>query len=196
MVHGEKLDGIDDDLPDAYLFKLEMVPNWSKNIVSLLTIGNIHNQPPQKVEETRLYSMLAGRLYKYKQDNVLSLCIEPKDQYLYIQYAHIVVGNVHFSKKQRLREIKYFGVYWPPQMRADVHKWVSSCERYKQNPPIPYATLFQVQINPKWGQHILNYLQKRKIQETMNKQRRRALEIEAMDFTIISQQLYKIGKDL
>ena len=28
MVHGEKPDGIDDDLPDAYLFKLKMVPKW------------------------------------------------------------------------------------------------------------------------------------------------------------------------
>ena len=41
IIYGEKSTGFDDDLPDAYLFQLEMVPKWSENIVSLLTIGNI-----------------------------------------------------------------------------------------------------------------------------------------------------------
>ena len=101
---------------------------------------------------------MARRLYKYQQEKVLSLCIEPKDQYLYLQYAHIAVGNVHFSKEQTLRRLKHFGLYWP-HMRADVHTWVTSCEKCKQNPPLSFATLFQVQISPKWGQHIVNYLQ-------------------------------------
>ena len=79
MVHGEKPTRIDDDLLDAYLFKLEMVPKWLENIVSLLTIGNIHNQPPQKVEEIRLYALLARRFYKSQQDKVLSLCIKLED---------------------------------------------------------------------------------------------------------------------
>ena len=46
MIHGEKPRGINDYLPNSYLFQLEMVLKWSENIVSLLTIGNIHNQPP------------------------------------------------------------------------------------------------------------------------------------------------------
>ena len=157
MIHREKPTRINDDLPDAYLFQLEMVPKWSENIVSLLTIGNIQDQPPLQVEQTRLYALLVGRLYKSQKDKVLSLCIEPKDQYYYLQYAHVAVGNIHFSTEQTMRRLKYFGVYWP-QMRANVHSWVSSCEKCKQNPPLPYATLFQVQINPRWGQHIVNYL--------------------------------------
>ena len=168
MIHGKKPMGIDDDLPDAYLFNAEMVPKWSKNIVSLMSIGNIQKQPPQKVKQTRLYALLAGRLYKTQKNKILSLCIEPDDQYYYLQYAHIAVGNVHFSREQTLRRLKHFGVYWP-QMKADVHTLVTSCERCKQNPPLPYATLFQVQVNPKWGQHIVNYLQNRQFPEIMNK---------------------------
>ena len=99
MIHKEKPIGIDNDLPNAYLFQMEMVPKWSENIVSLLTIGNIHEQPPQRVEQMRLYALLARRLYKSQKDKVLSLCIEPKDQSYYLQYAHIAVGNVHFLKE-------------------------------------------------------------------------------------------------
>ena len=120
MIHGEKPVGIDNDLPNAYLFKLEMVPKWSENIVSLLTIGNIHNQVPQQIEQTRLYALLVDRLYKSQRDKVLSLCIDPEDQYYYLQYAHIAVGSIHFSKEQTVRRLKHLGVYWP-QMRRDVH---------------------------------------------------------------------------
>ena len=138
--------------------------------------------------------LAAGRLYKSQRDKVLSLCIEPKYQYYYLQYAYIAVGNIHFSKEQTLRRLKNFGVYWP-QMRVGVHTWVSSCKRCKQNPPLPYATLFQVQVNPKWGQDIVNYLQNQQFPKTMNKQRRKAIKMEALDFTIIGNQLYKKGQD-
>ena len=32
--------GVPDD--NAYLFNVEMVPKWSKDIVPMLTIGNLH----------------------------------------------------------------------------------------------------------------------------------------------------------
>ena len=33
--------GVPDDFLDAYLFSVEMVPEWSKDIVPMLTIGNL-----------------------------------------------------------------------------------------------------------------------------------------------------------
>ena len=66
---------------------------------------------------------------------------------------------------------------------------------YRQNPPLPYTTLFQVQINPRWRQHIVNYLQNRQFPQTMKKQKRKTIGIEALDFTIIGNQLYRRGQD-
>ena len=34
--------GIPNDLLDSYLFNVEMAPRWSKDIVPMLTIGNIY----------------------------------------------------------------------------------------------------------------------------------------------------------
>ena len=34
--------GVPGDLPNAYLFNVEMVPKWSKDIVPMLTMGNLH----------------------------------------------------------------------------------------------------------------------------------------------------------
>ena len=33
--------GVEDDLRDAYLFNIEMIPRWSKVLVPLLTIGKM-----------------------------------------------------------------------------------------------------------------------------------------------------------
>ena len=34
--------GIPNDFLDAYFFNIEMVPKWRKDIVPMLTIGNLH----------------------------------------------------------------------------------------------------------------------------------------------------------
>ena len=42
LINGEDPVGIPDDLPNAYLFNVEMVPKWNEDIVPMLTIGNLH----------------------------------------------------------------------------------------------------------------------------------------------------------
>ena len=39
LLHEEALDGIPDDLLDAYLFNIEMIPEWSVQIMPMLTSG-------------------------------------------------------------------------------------------------------------------------------------------------------------
>ena len=41
LLNGESPIGIEDDLPDAYLFNIEMVPKWSETMISLLSIGQL-----------------------------------------------------------------------------------------------------------------------------------------------------------
>ena len=41
LTSGEEPKGIEDDLPDAYLFNIEMIPKWSEKMIPLLTIGQI-----------------------------------------------------------------------------------------------------------------------------------------------------------
>ena len=41
LMNGEAPKGVPDDLPDAYLFNVEMEPKWSKDIVPMLIVGNL-----------------------------------------------------------------------------------------------------------------------------------------------------------
>ena len=142
-----------------------MIPRWSQNIVTLLSVGAIHEQPIRTIKQSCLYTLLVGRLYKARSDCILTLCIDPKEREIHLNQTHVAMGNIHFSKDQTLRRLQYFGVYWP-KMRLDVHNLVQACAKCCVHPPLPYATRFQVQVNPKWGQHIVGYLQKKKLQKT------------------------------
>ena len=54
LTKGESLDGINDELLDEYLFNIEMIPQWSQNIVTLLSVGAIHEQPIRTIEQSCL----------------------------------------------------------------------------------------------------------------------------------------------
>ena len=41
LINQEAPVGVPDDLPDAYLFNVKMVPMWSKDIVPMLIVGNL-----------------------------------------------------------------------------------------------------------------------------------------------------------
>ena len=83
---------VDDDLLDAYLFNIEMIPKWSekwsKKFVPLLTIGQLDIPLAMKekqtlVQCTALFVMLAGRMYHRGIDGVLQLCIEEGEKSMY-----------------------------------------------------------------------------------------------------------------
>ena len=65
LIMGEGQQGI----PDAYLFNVEMVPQWSKDIVPMLTIDSLRLSDSMDtnltlIEQSKQLSMIAGRLYK------------------------------------------------------------------------------------------------------------------------------------
>ena len=88
------LKGIDDDLPDAYLFNIEMIPKWSEQYVPLMTIGKFDIPLPLRekqalIQEIASLKMLARHLYKEGQDGILRLCIEPFEKAHYLETAHV-----------------------------------------------------------------------------------------------------------
>ena len=68
IINGEAPMGVLDDLPNAYLFNVEMVPKWSKDILPILTVGNLQLPTSKEVilsyiEQSQCYAMVARRLY-------------------------------------------------------------------------------------------------------------------------------------
>ena len=45
---------------------------------------------------------------------------------IYLNKAHVAVGNIHFAPEQTLRRVERRGVFWPT-MRQDVYSYVRAC---------------------------------------------------------------------
>ena len=67
LIIGEGPIGVNDDLLDAYLFNVEMILDWSRNVEPFFTIGKLRlNDSLERnlsmVEKSREYSMISRRL--------------------------------------------------------------------------------------------------------------------------------------
>ena len=109
--------GVPNDLPEAYLFNVKMVPKWCKDIVPMLTVGNLQLSTSKEanlsyIEKSQHYTMVSGRLYrKDNGDPIMRLCIDTDVVVPYLECAHVAIGNIHLSPKQTLKKIQRMGVY-------------------------------------------------------------------------------------
>ena len=68
--NGEKLIGVEDDLPDAPLFLVDLIPEWAEEICYYLTNGLPTDTPLDIAKARKLirnvapYQLIAGQLYK------------------------------------------------------------------------------------------------------------------------------------
>lgn len=77
---GELGGSIDDQLPNAHLFRVEPVPNYLEDIALFLTIGKCPDDytPTEKHHmDVRgvNYQLIVGQLYKIGLDHILRRCI-------------------------------------------------------------------------------------------------------------------------
>ncbi|MCO5557895.1 hypothetical protein L7F22_011467 [Adiantum nelumboides] len=170
LMHGEAPTGIDDDLPDAYLFNIDMVPRWSEEVIPLLTIGSLYlTKQPSIIGASKSLVMLASRLYKQGTDQILRLCIEVHEQDLYRNQSHVQTTSIHNG-----HALMRVGVYWP-KMQQSVHNYIQSCLICTFQKPVEHATLFKVTVASKWSSYIVDYLTSGILPETMNTSRVRAI---------------------
>ena len=95
---------------------------------------------------------------------------------------------------QTLKRLMWAGVWWPT-MNAEAYAFVKNCDKCRHKPPRPSATLFQITVAPKWSDYLVDYIVHRKYPEDANRARKKAIQVEAKDYEIIADQLYKKGKD-
>ena len=146
-MNGEPPKGVDNDLLDVYLFNIEMVPKWSKDLVPLMTFGRIDIPLPPLQEKRALIqvstslTVIARIMYNLDQDNILRLCIETMEKPHYLQQAHVAIGGIHMAGSQTLKRVLWLGVWWPT-MRNKVYESVRKCHECQTKPPRLHATLF------------------------------------------------------
>ena len=125
---------------------------------------------------------------------MLQFCLDFGNYNDSINEAHVSTEGIHVFAVQTTQRILLNGFWWPT-LEKDVHKFVHECPRCRTLEPIPYATLYSIMQTPTWSSHIVDYLQNGHIDSSKPAHRRRLIEIEAVSYTLIKDQLYHRGKD-
>ena len=116
--------------------------------------------------------MVAGRLYQKEDgDPLMRLCIGKEATILYLECAHVTIGNMHLSPKQTLERIRRMRVYWPT-MYKDVHKNIRecTCQRDKSQAMINTITLYKMfDVALKWAEAMVKYMTTNVMPEKMSK---------------------------
>ena len=117
MINGEAPIKVKDDLSYAYFFNVEMILEWSRDLVPFFTIGKLRlNDSKDRnlplVEQSKEYSMIATWLYKLGEDGILTLCVDAQEAAIDLDHAYIAMGNLHMSPKQTKKRVERMGVYW------------------------------------------------------------------------------------
>jgi hypothetical protein len=106
---GEDLTGIDDDLPDAHLFRVEVAPKYLEDISNFLEEGKAPEDLPTNKKKTLAmkvapFTIINGYLYKMGMDDVLRRCVPEHEREDIINEAHAGAARRTFSGQHNNQE--------------------------------------------------------------------------------------------
>jgi hypothetical protein len=92
---------VDDQLPDADLFRVEVIPEYLEDIVVFLSLGAnpemyFATQKHHMVVREMDYQLIAGKLYKLGLDSILRMCVldHERQDILWECHSGFVGGHV------------------------------------------------------------------------------------------------------
>lgn len=111
ITSGEAPTGVDDDLPDATLFVIEIAPRWAEPILDILSYGvswegQDKEETVARLEQAENYSLVSGRLYRQGSDQVLRLCPEPEEYTEIMADSHEGLCGIHASTEQTISTLR------------------------------------------------------------------------------------------
>lgn len=197
IMNGEAPTGVEDNLPDAVLFQVETAPKWSEQIIRILSIDYVAcildlDHLHKAISSTENYTLIAGRLYRLGEDNILRLCIDPEESEEHIAEAHVTIGGFHACREMTESCVRCNGLWWPTISR-DVANYIKNCPACIENEPIAHVTFYVVMATPHWAEYIKDYLQGKSLD--LPRWRKKLVAQEATDYELIGDQLYKRGRD-
>lgn len=101
---GEDPSNLEDNLPDAQLFSIQIVDDYFLDIIQFLDIGNAPSEYTEKQRKQLVvkavdFTIIVGQLYKFGPDEVLRRYVLTHELPLILQEAHAGIAGGHYSRK-------------------------------------------------------------------------------------------------
>ena len=132
---GKEPTRVEDDLPYAHLFRIEVVPFELEEIAQFLENGQTPEGMSAKKKKNLAmkaapYSLINGFLYKLGLYEVLCRCVLEHERENIMHEAHYGPVGGHFQSDTTTKNIQQLGLWWPTLHKA-CRKFVSKCDRYQ-----------------------------------------------------------------
>ena len=122
---------LNDELPDAQLFRIEIDSDGSEIAEYLRTGELLAGWPLRKkralVVKARNYTWAANALYKLGKDGVLRRCVAVAERVALLEEAHEDDSGGHMAGEVTARKILQAGYWWETLFR-DAQEWIKSCD--------------------------------------------------------------------
>jgi hypothetical protein len=131
---------LEDDLPYASLFAIDVVPTWYNHIVEFLSTQQMplvlsKNERRKIRVNNRHFALIFGRLYRRNADGILRQCVTYQEVPSILEAYRDSVCGGHFSRRLTAQKALRSGYFWPT-IFADAHKHAQccdACQRYARN---------------------------------------------------------------
>ena len=186
---GESPTGVDDDLPDATLFAVEIAPRWARTIVTFLSMGTISSEESNTmdiIEDSAPYQLISGRLYRMGVDGVMRIYPDLDKYEDILQLVHVSFAGYHYSRLETARRAR-FERYWWHNLYRDANDFVMRCPVCNWKYPPQFSPLFTIQMTPKWSHYIEEYMRHGHQDENLPNHRQRAIEVESSSYVLIAE---------
>ena len=111
---GEEPNRLEDNLPDAQLFAIDVVDKEFDAIIHLLNTDYVFEgyttwKKKQLVVKAIDYMLIVGELYKLGPYEILRKCIFDHERQWVMAEAHMGVSGGHYTRKEMVRNILQYG---------------------------------------------------------------------------------------
>ena len=151
---------VDDDLPDAMLFAICVVPTWYEHMAELLGTlvmpEGLDKQQRRKVRANcHYYALVGGTLYRRGVDGMLRRCVMLDEVRPILIASHDSLCGGHFAGRVTAQKALRLGYFWPTMFKdahADTAK-CDACQRFNRNMQgmgMPLLPTFPLQPFERW----------------------------------------------
>jgi hypothetical protein len=133
---GESGRAVDDQLPDADLFRVDAIPKYLYDIAVFLSTGACPEtySATQKchmvVRETD-YQLIMGQLYKMGLDSILRRCVLDHERKDILRECHSGFAGRHVGGKSTTQKFLQDGLWWETLFK-DAKVYDRSCDVFKR----------------------------------------------------------------
>lgn len=129
---GELAEGVNEDFPDAHLFRIAVLPAWYTSIGEYLSTSQFPREMPpgerrKLVLRSKVFQLINGLLYKMGPDQVLRRCVLEEEIQGVLREAHEGSARGHMGLDTTTRKVLLAGLWWLT-LHNDAREWVMSCD--------------------------------------------------------------------